>query len=73
MIPLVVSRPARQAVEPERVTPRIDSTARCGCGADVVFDEVFGWLHAATSQPTPGSLATHVPGPARDAGQAQLS
>ncbi|MGC9670785.1 hypothetical protein ACNTMW_30085 [Planosporangium sp. 12N6] len=31
----------------ESVTPRIDSERRCRCGATVVWDEVYGWLHAA--------------------------
>jgi hypothetical protein len=30
----------------ESVTPRIDSEQRCRCGATVVWDEVYGWLHA---------------------------
>jgi hypothetical protein len=51
--------------EPERVTPRIDSTARCRCHAELVFDEVFGWLHVAASQPGPQGSA-HMPGPASD-------
>jgi hypothetical protein len=32
----------------ESVTPRIDSERRCRCGTTVVWDEVYGWLHAAT-------------------------
>jgi hypothetical protein len=32
----------------ESVTPRIDSERWCRCGAMVVWDEVYGWLHAAT-------------------------
>ncbi len=70
MTPLTVTRPATSgaAAEPERVTPRIDSTARCHCGTDMIFDEVYGWLHATTSQPTPRALAVHVPGPAPAAG-----
>ncbi|MDT5038726.1 MAG: hypothetical protein QOE03_3911 [Micromonosporaceae bacterium] len=30
----------------EAVTPRIDSQRRCRCTAVIVWDEVYGWLHA---------------------------
>jgi hypothetical protein len=46
----------------ESVTPRIDSERRCRCGATVVWDEVYGWLH--TARP-PGPCSGPGPGPAR--------
>jgi hypothetical protein len=30
----------------ESVTPRIDSQRRCRCETAIVWDEVYGWLHA---------------------------
>lgn len=46
---------------PERVTPRIGSQTGCrGCGGDLVWDEVFGWLHLAAPS---GSCPTPVPAP----------
>jgi hypothetical protein len=44
----------------ESVTPRIDSEGRCRCGAKVVWDEVYGWLHVTSgarscSQPHPAA------------------
>jgi hypothetical protein len=30
----------------ESVTPRIDSERRCRCTTLIVWDEVYGWLHA---------------------------
>jgi hypothetical protein len=35
---------SRMAVE--AVTPRIDSERRCRCAVVIVWDEVYGWLHA---------------------------
>jgi hypothetical protein len=40
-----VTKVVRVAVE--SVTPRIDSQRRCRCTALIVWDEVYGWLHAA--------------------------
>ena len=34
----------------ESVTPRIDSQRRCRCAAVIVWDEVYGWLHASSPQ-----------------------
>jgi hypothetical protein len=52
------------SVEPERVTPRIDSVALCPCGSPLVWDEVHGWLHVATGRPGRRPPADHVPRPA---------
>jgi len=30
----------------ELVTPRIDSEKRCRCAMTIIWDEVYGWLHA---------------------------
>jgi hypothetical protein len=51
----------------EKVTPRIDSIARCRCSAEVIFDEVFGWLHVAGNQAAAEMSPAHVPGPAAKA------
>jgi hypothetical protein len=39
----------------ESVTPRIDSEQSCRCTATIIWDEVFGWLHALADRacPTP--------------------
>jgi hypothetical protein len=65
--------PRRTGKVPERVTPRIDSTARCRCGTDLIFDEVFGWLHTATSQAILDALPAHVPAPATGTDPARSS
>jgi hypothetical protein len=62
-----------RTIERESITPRIDSVARCRCGAHVIFDEVFGWLHAATGRSAAGILSDHVPGPAAGVGLAGWS
>jgi hypothetical protein len=59
----VPAPPGVPAAPLERVTPRIDSLALCCCGIDVVWDEVYGWLHTADDQRVP-HRADHVPGPA---------
>lgn len=33
----------------ESVTPRIDSERHCRCAATIIWDEVYGWLHAVTN------------------------
>ncbi|HEV7896402.1 MAG TPA: hypothetical protein VGP31_00950 [Planosporangium sp.] len=42
--PVRATRTSRAVTE--SVTPRIDSERWCRCGATVVWDEVYGWLHA---------------------------
>jgi hypothetical protein len=41
-----IPTPARIGV-PEQVTPRIDCTLRCPCGAEWIWDEVHGWMGLA--------------------------
>jgi len=47
----------------ESVTPRIDSERYCRCTATIIWDEVFGWLHALPTlscrlpQPAPRAAA----------------
>ena len=50
-------RTPRTAVE--SVTPRIDSERRCRCAITIVWDEVYGWLHAG-----PPADQCHRPHPA---------
>jgi hypothetical protein len=44
-----VRDPRMSRVPVESVTPRIDTQRRCRCAALIVWDEVYGWLHAAVS------------------------
>jgi hypothetical protein len=36
----------RSRVAVESVTPRIDSERHCRCAVTIIWDEVYGWLHA---------------------------
>jgi hypothetical protein len=40
----------------ESVTPRIDSERHCRCAVTIIWDEVYGWLHAG---PNPSCRLPH--------------
>jgi hypothetical protein len=44
---------AKSRTPVESVTPRIDSERSCRCRAPIIWDEVFGWLHALPDRVCP--------------------
>jgi hypothetical protein len=42
-----MSEPSAECRQIERITPRIDTEAICGCVRTITWDEVFGWVHTA--------------------------